>query len=237
MGVSLVTFVAALVGGFLAFFSPCVLPLVPAYVLHITGASAKEARIQNRARIFVASISFVLGVALIFSTLGATGSLIGTLLLSYHEIVEKVAGTIVVLLGIRMVLEVASHLPYKHHHEIKPKRRAGSFLSAFLMGISFGLGWTPCVGLELGAFFLLASQEATIWQGAALLFIFAMGLGVPFILTGLALERMRFFYRYRCIGRHLRKIQIASGVMICILGILVFLGKMDVISHRLVQLL
>ena len=136
-----------------------------------------------------------------------------------------------------MVFDAVSHAPQKHHHEIKSKDRGGSFLRAFLMGISFGLSWTPCVGLELGAFFLLASQEAAIWQGAALLFIFAMGLGVPFILTGLALEKMRFFYRYRCIGRHLRKIQVASGVMICLLGILVFLGKMNVISHRLVQLL
>lgn len=237
MEVSLVTFVAALVGGFLAFFSPCVLPLVPAYLLCISGTSAKEAQMQNRARTFIASIGFVSGVALVFSTLGATGSLIGILLLQYHKVVEKVAGVVVVLLGTKMIFEAALHLPRKHRHEVEPKGRAGSFLNAFLMGVTFGLSWTPCVGLELGAFFLLASQETTIWQGAALLFIFAMGLGVPFILTGLALERMRLVYRYRCIGRHLRKIQIASGVMICILGTLVFLGKMDVISHWLVRLI
>lgn len=234
---NLVTFVAAFFGGMAGFFSPCVLPLVPAYLLCISGTSTGEAQTRNRTRTFITSIGFVLGVALIFSALGATGSLIGILLLQYHTIVEKVAGAVVILLGIKMVLEAVFHLPQKHHHKIKPKDQTGSFLSAFLMGISFGLSWTPCVGLELGAFFLLASREATIWQGATLLFIFAMGLGAPFILTGLALERLRILFRYRYLGRHLQKIQVASGVMICILGILVFLGKMDVISHRLVQLL
>lgn len=235
MEVNLITFVAAFFGGMAGFFSPCVLPLVPAYLLCIGGTSAKDA--QNRARTFIASIGFVLGVALIFSILGATGSLIGALLLQYHEIVEKVAGIVIILLGMRMMYGAIRQLPPRHRHEIESRGQAGSFLNAFLMGASFGLSWTPCVGLELGAFFLLASQGATIWQGAALLFTFAMGLGVPFILTGIALERLRFFYRYRYIGRHLQKIQLASGLMICLLGALLFLGKMGAISIKLVQLL
>jgi len=234
--VNLITFVAAFFGGMAAFLSPCVLPLIPSYLLYISGASAKEALIRKRPKTLILSIGFVLGVAVIFSALGVSASLIGTLLLRYKWLVEKIAGVIVIFLGLN-VMGVITFLPFlrHHHHEVEIGERAGSFLGAVLVGLSFGLSWTPCVGLELGAFYFLASQEATVLQGAGLLFTFASGLGLPFILAGLLLERFSSFYKK--IGRHLRKIQVASGLMICALGVLVFTGKMEALTHWLVQLI
>lgn len=252
----MITFVAAFFGGMAAFLSPCVLPLIPSYLLYISGASAKEALIRKRPKTLILSIGFVLGIALIFSALGASASLIGTLLLRYKWLVEKIAGVIVIFLGLNVassaiefetdsllsryaskVMGVITFLPFlrHHHHEVEIGERAGSFLGAVLVGLSFGLSWTPCVGLELGAFYFLASQEATVLQGAGLLFTFASGLGLPFILAGLLLERFSSFYKK--IGRHLRKIQVASGLMICALGVLVFTGKMEALTHWLVQLI
>lgn len=235
MEINLVIFGTAFAAGLATFFSPCVLPLVPIYLLYLSGTTAKEVLIRKRARTLILSLGFVLGIATIFSALGASASFISTLLFTYRATVEKIAGAVVIFLGLN-VMGVITFRPLLRHypHEIKVKRLAGNFLSAFLVGISFGLSWTPCVGLELGAFYLLASQEATVWQGAGLLFTFALGLGLPFILAGLTLERFDNFYKK--IGRHLRKIQIVSGLMTCLLGLLVFTGQVDTLHNWLALL-
>ena len=235
MEINLLTFGAALVAGLATFLSPCVLPLIPTYLLYISGAIAKEAVIKKRAKTLALSLAFALGIAVIFSALGASASLIGMFLLRYHGIVEKVVGLIIIFLGLNLA-GVIAFAPFLRHRRygVEIGKLAGNALGALLVGISFGLSWTPCIGLELGAFYFLASQEATVLQGAALLFTFAMGLGLPFIIAGLALERFGSFYRK--IGRHLRTIQIISGLMVCIIGLLVLTGEMRNASRWLVHL-
>jgi cytochrome c-type biogenesis protein len=238
MVINPITFGMAFLAGMAAFLSPCVLPLIPIYLLFITGASAKEAVAETKPKTLLLSLGFVLGVAAVFSVLGASASAIGIFLNSYHLIVEKVAGAIVIFLGLNITGLISWGPLARHHHHISGevlKKFAGSFLGAFLVGAAFGLNWTPCVGLELGAFYFLASCEATVWQGASLLFSFAMGLGMPFIAAGLMLKKFDTFSRK--INRHLPKIQRASGVMICLLGLLMFTGQMHTLHHWLAQTL
>jgi len=215
---------AAFVGGLVSFLSPCVLPLVPGYVSLVSGTGVEELRhsgASSRRSVAMHSLLFVLGFSVVFVALGAIASSVGQLLGQHLSLLTRVAGSIVVILGLHMTgLVPIRYLDVdRRAHTIG---RAGSAGGAFLIGFSFAFGWTPCVGPVLATVLTMAASKATVNQGAALLAMYSAGLAVPFFLTSLAIEPfVRFHTRFR---RHLRALEVVSGTLLIVIGALIFTG-------------
>src|SRR6202163_687203 len=208
--------ITALPAGMVSFASPCVLPLVPAYLGFITGRSAEElhsAHGRARARIVTQGLAFVLGLALIFGLLGASASVLGQTLLQNLPLLWKVGGVLVVIFGLQMlgVLRIPWLYQTARATEIKPNAQA-THAGAFVMGLAFGAGWTPCVGPFLAGLLGLASQQDTVGEGVMLLLVYALGLGVPFVLAGLAVDRSLSVMRN--VRPHMLAIERLSGVLL-----------------------
>jgi cytochrome c-type biogenesis protein len=220
---------AALLGGLVSFLSPCVLPLVPGYISFMSGLTLEElsAGGDDRTRLRHAgweSLCFVAGFSLIFTVLGATATEIGRQLVEHAAIVAKIAGGAVILFGLHMT----GILPIKWLYYQKRANTAAfkaGYLGSFLMGLAFAFGWTPCIGPILSGILALAATRETVGQGMALLFVYSLGLGVPFIITGFAVTKfMRFFARYK---RHIRTGEIVAGILLIAIGLLIFLDKLS----------
>jgi cytochrome c-type biogenesis protein len=228
-------FVTALAAGMVSFASPCVLPLVPAYLGFITGRSAEElqqARGRARARIATLGLAFVLGLAVIFALLGASASLLGQTLLQNRPLLFQVGGVIVIVLGLQMlgVLRIPWLYRTARVMEIKPNAQ-GNHAGAFVMGIAFGAGWTPCVGPFLGTLLTLASSQNTVGAGVSLLLVYALGLGIPFLIAGLLVERSLSVMRN--LRPHIPTIERLSGVLLVGMGILLVTDQLTRITSVL----
>ena len=193
-----VSYLAALVAGILSFVSPCVLPLVPGYLSFISGVSLDNAHTGTALpegttrRVFLASIAFVLGFSTVFVALGASASSIGALINDKLWILTKIAGVAVILFGLHTMGLLKINALYRQA-QIDVKRKPAGPLGAFVVGLAFAFGWTPCIGPILGSILALAAQEGTVTHGASLLAVYSLGLGVPFLATSLAVDR--FFAR------------------------------------------
>ena len=231
------TLLFAAVAGVLSFASPCVLPLLPAYLSYLTGLSAEQlqARQSTAARVHVLShaLAFAGGVAVVFTLLGASATLLGRVLLQNLEIVTKLAGLLVILFGLHMIGLVRVPLLYRELRAEVKARPEGGVLGALLMGAAFAAGWTPCVGPFLGTLLSLASQEQTVGQGMLLLFVYGLGLGVPFVLAGLAMER--WLDLARALRPHLHRVEVLSGVLLIGMGLLLFTDRMALLSAWLTR--
>ena len=216
-----ITLVLAAGAGLLSFLSPCVLPLVPAFLGALYGqvASGADERV-TRLSTFLHGVSFVLGFSVIFVALGAAASGLGHLLATYRPLLMRVGGAVIVVFGLHTlgVLRIP-FLYYDTRRQYKPRAELG-YLSSALMGFFFGAGWSPCVGATLGAILTLALDQATVGQGALLLFAFSMGLGIPFLV--LAIGAGRGAMRMRTNPKVLRVVTIVSGILLIVLGVLVF---------------
>ncbi len=224
---------AAFLAGIVSFISPCVLPLIPMYISFISGLSLDEMRSDNdRKRIlkkvFISSILFVAGFSIIFIGLGASSTFLGKFLLSRISLLSKIAGVIIIILGLHVagVFKIA-FLNYekKFHFKSKPV----GLLGPLLAGLAFGFGWTPCVGPVLGTILLYSSSKDTVSQGISLLSMYSLGLGIPFIITGISinaflsfLQRIKKYYRY---------IEIFIGTCLVIMGILILLNAFSIIAE------
>ncbi|MFQ6015402.1 MAG: cytochrome c biogenesis CcdA family protein [Anaerolineae bacterium] len=227
-----ITFVTALVAGVLSFVSPCVVPLIPAYLSYITGLSveemAGEPTRQQRWEAVLNAAAFVLGLSLIFTLLGASANLLGQLLLTYQPIVVRLAGLIIIAFGLQMMGILKLDFLYREKRVDFTTRRAGGYLGSLIMGAAFSIGWVPCVGPILAGILTMASQASTVNQGMLLLFIYSLGLGVPFILTAAAIDRLSTHLQR--IKRHLRTISIVSGLVLILMGVLVFTNQLLIIT-------
>jgi len=238
-GLSPLLVVTALGAGMVSFASPCVLPLVPAYLGLITGRSAEELNSADgraRARIATQALAFVLGLAIIFGLLGASASLLGQTLLHNLPLLWKIGGVLVVILGLQMlgVLKIPWLYQTARAAELKPNAQA-SYAGAFLMGLAFGAGWTPCVGPFLAGLLGLASQQDTAGEGVALLMVYACGLGIPFVLAGLAVNRSLSILRG--VRPHMLAIERVSGVLVIGMGVLLFTEQLTRITSLLTRVL
>lgn len=220
-----VSFALAAAGGFLSFVSPCVLPLVPAYLGYLGGQMVTgEGENPSRWRVFLHGLFFVLGFSAIFVALGAAASGIGQLLYAYRPVLMKIGGVVIVIFGLHTlgVLKIP-FLYYDTRRQYRPRPELG-YLSSALMGFFFGAGWFPCVGATLGAILTLALNEATVGRGALLLFAYSMGLGVPFLLMGLGLDQAADLLRRR--RRTMQAATIVSGLFLIALGVMVFTNSL-----------
>ncbi|MBI2821197.1 MAG: redoxin domain-containing protein [Acidobacteria bacterium] len=225
---------SALIAGALSFLSPCVLPIVPGYLSFITGFSLEEMAGERRQKMawtaLYNSFAFVLGFSLVFISLGAAATTVGGFLRNHLTVLGQVAGVIIMLLGVHLTgLYRFSFLLYDKR--IHSQQQARGFFGALLAGTFFGFGWTPCVGPILAAILALAAVSDTVSRGILLLALYSAGLGAGFIASALFLNR--FLLASRQIRAHLRKLEVASGVLLLLIGVMIFTNQLSVISSRL----
>lgn len=229
MGVS-VGLASAFGAGLLSFLSPCVLPLIPAYVSFMTGLSIGEISGDRRrlTSVLVPALLFVLGFSLVFVALGATASVLGTLLRTYRDILSKVAGIVIFAFGFLLLGVVKVPWLYREARLDMAKARRFGPAAALVMGIAFAFGWTPCVGPILGSILLLAGSGGDPVRGALLLTAYSAGLGVPFLVVALALGKLAGTLRW--LNRHSVVIDRVAGSVLMVLGLLVLSGKLGLLS-------
>jgi len=225
-----ISYIVAFTGGLLSFFSPCVLPLVPAYIANLAGITALD--VQGRKKLWptlLHSICFVLGFSFIFIGLGASVGLIGTAITANATLLRWISGILVILFGVFLIATYKiPWLNYEKRIHIPGARNPGYLRSLFL-GAVFALGWTPCVGPILGTILALAWNSQQVWQGAGLLTIYSLGMGIPFILIGLLWGAIMPLWKN--INRHLGTISIVSGILLVAVGILILTGNMSMLMQ------
>ena len=215
----------AMIAGLVSFFSPCVIPLLPGYLSYATGLSgadlANDAARPQRARMFLGSMLFVAGFAIVFVAFGAAFGAVGSWLREQQQVLSIALGSMTIVLG----LVFAGVLPIlQREYRVHAIPRVG-VAAAPLLGALFGLGWVPCIGPTLGAILTLSYQEATISRGALLSAIYALGLGLPFIVSGLAYQRA--LAAFAVIRRHQHWVMRGGGLMLVVVGLLVVTGRWD----------
>jgi cytochrome c-type biogenesis protein len=228
---------ASFAAGLFSFLSPCVLPLVPGYVSFMSGLSLEE--LSRDAKPGEAlrhagweSLFFVLGFAVVFTALGATASAAGAFLTAHLPAVTKIAGAIIVAFGAHMTGLVTIPLLYTHKRADAAGFKPG-YAGSFLMGLAFACGWTPCIGPILSGILALAATRETVSAGMRLLFVYSMGLGVPFILTGFAVGGfLRFFGRYK---KYIRAGEFLAGALLIAIGVLIFTDRLTWLIRFLPQ--
>lgn len=222
----------ALGAGVLSFLSPCVLPLVPSYLSFVTGMSLEDLEEgAERGKVMSHALLFTAGFTLIFLMLGASASFLGQFFRHYDVWVARVGGAIILVLGLHLtgVLRLTPLLREKRVHVAD---RPIGYLGAVGVGAAFGAGWTPCIGPVLGAILTFAAAQETFWTGVWLLFVYSIGLAIPFLLSALALDRfLSAFQRFR---RFLPAVQVASGVLLIFLGLLLLTGTFTRLTAWLV---
>ena len=226
-----VSVVAALVGGLLSFFSPCVLPLVPVYLGYISGVAVGRSSSQARRVVVSHALVFVLGFSLIFALLGAAVGLLGQALNAALPTLTRVGGVVLVVLGLQMAGVLRIRALYAEKRWEGRQGASAGYLRSLLIGMIFAAGWTPCVGPVLTAILLLAMQTATAWRGAWLLLVFAAGLGIPFVVTGALLDVL--MPRLKRVGKHAQAISVAGGILLIVMGFALVTGLFTELSFAL----
>ncbi|PYQ55989.1 MAG: cytochrome C biogenesis protein [Acidobacteria bacterium] len=223
----------AFIAGLASFISPCVLPIVPGYLSFISGVNVaqlkgEEAPTHVMRRIFIMSVVFVLGFSTVFVSLGAAATLVGYYLQQYKRALAVVGGAIVIVLGLHTAgLVKIPWLLYEKRAEMRT--RPLGLPGAYLVGLAFGFGWTPCIGPILGGILVYASQQETMAQGVVLLSSYSAGLGIPFILSGLAINR--FFKASGTLKRHMHAVEVASGVLLVAVGVLLMSNRLELLAR------
>lgn len=224
----------AFIAGLLSFASPCVLPLVPPYLAYIGGVSVEDMRRDGagRLRVLIAALAFVAGFSTVFVALGATASWIGQAVNAYLGWLGVVAGTLIVLMGLHFLHVL--RLPFLDRTaRVGVAAKPAGLFGAYLIGLAFGFGWSPCVGPVLAAILLIAGAKESAGEGARLLLVYSLGIGVPFLVAaGFAGAFMRAMARFRA---HMGAIEKAMGALLVVTGVLIFTGQMPAIANWLVE--
>ncbi|WP_102109226.1 cytochrome c biogenesis CcdA family protein [Oceaniglobus roseus] len=224
----------ALVGGLLSFLSPCVLPIVPPYLAYMGGITMAEmsGTGDTRRRPIMAALFFVLGLSTVFLLLGFTASTFGRLFLQYQEWFNIVAGIVVMIFGAHFV--GAFRIPFlEREARMDAGDRGGSTFGAYVLGLAFAFGWTPCIGPQLGAILGLAASEGSIVRGTSLLGVYAAGLGIPFLLVAAFFPRLSGVMAW--MKRHMERIERIMGLLLWTIGLLMLTGGFASFSYWLLE--
>ena len=211
--------------GFLSFVSPCVLPLVPSYISFITGISFEELTSKDGSRelrkvILINSLMFILGFSTVFVSLGASASFAGELLRTYQDIIRKIGGIVIILLGIHIVGIINFRILQQDKRLHFFREKPAGILGSFLIGVGFAAGWTPCIGPILAAILMMAASYDTLFQGVFLLIVYSLGLAIPFFLTSIGITT--FLKHFNRLKKHMRVVSIATGSLLIITGALIY---------------
>lgn len=227
MGAESVSFSLAFGAGFLSFFSPCILPLIPAYIMYITGINLEDELQKNRLIALTRTIGFVIGFTIIFIIMGTTASFLGKIFIRNKDIFSKVSGILIIIFGLKMigVIDLGFLVIEK---KMKAPKKITSWFSSILMGMAFAAGWTPCFGPVLGSILIYAGGSSTVLKGVYLLLVYSIGMAVPFILTALFINTFNKFLKNT--ERFMIYVPKISGIIMIIFGILIFFNKVMNIS-------
>ena len=233
------TFLAAFAAGVLSFISPCVLPLIPGYLSYISGLTLDEMQgtgeaamsfCAARRRVLVASIFFILGFSFVFICFGAAASVLGQYMLERQRLLAKIAAVIVIVFGLHTMGVLRIGWLYSEKR-VQVEKKPTSLFGAFFVGLAFAFGWTPCIGPILAGILAIAGTQETIGQGVRLLAVYSAGLGLPFLLTALAINQ--FFTVFKRIRKHYHLIEIVSGLLLVLIGVLIFTNRFTLIAKWL----
>ena len=246
-----VSLFGAFIAGVLSFISPCVLPLIPGYLSFISGVSLEEMRgmqpvaagagggtmtvvtgVSSAAKrqVIVTSLFFILGFSLVFVSLGASATYLGQFLMERLTIFGKIAGVLLIIFGLHTI--GVFKIPFLlNEARVQANTKPASMIGAVIVGISFAFGWTPCIGPILSAILLVAAQQESVNQGIVLLSIYSLGLAIPFLLTAIAINQ--FFAAFKKIRRHYHTIEIVSGLLMIVIGLLIFFNRFTIIAQWL----
>ena len=219
-------------GGVLSFLSPCVLPIVPPYLAYMAGSSMEELSDGDGGRGVRAAVYFVLGLSTVFLLLGLAASALGRVLLAHQREMGIVAGAVIALFGLHFLGVLRIPLLWREAR-VDARTAGGSALGAYLLGLAFAFGWTPCIGPVLGAILALAAQDGSAARGLVLMAAYAAGLGLPFILTALFLRRALGVMAG--LKRHMAAIERAMGVLLVGVGLMMLTGGFSDVSYWLLE--
>jgi len=230
-----VSSLTAFLAGIVSFLSPCVLPLVPGYLSYVSGVSMDEMRAEDRKidatrAILVNTLFFVLGFTIVFVSMGAAATVFGGFLMANLPTLQRVAGAIVIIFGLHMTGLLPIKWLYQQMKFQGPENSRGP-VGALLLGLAFAAGWTPCIGPILAGILALGAGQDTVWQGMGLLAIYSAGLGIPFLLTGLATQR--FLSVFEAVKRHMRVVEMVGGVMLIAIGFMMLTDQFYIFQRWL----
>jgi cytochrome c-type biogenesis protein len=227
---------AALIAGLVSFLSPCVLPLVPPYLVYLTGATIEhvannETASSSKRAVTISAAVFVLGFSTVFVALGASASLVGGLIRAWSAELSVVAGIVIILMGLHFL--GATRIGLLMREGRLPIPQPVGLWGAYVMGLAFAFGWTPCIGPILAAILSIAAAEATVVKGAGLLAVYSAGLGIPFLIAAFMVEQ--FSSLFAKMKRHLANVERAMGVLMILTGIGFLTGAVSTISIWLLE--
>ena len=234
-----ISYAGALGGGILSFVSPCVLPLVPAYLCFLSGTSLEQLSGEEPTedgaarRVVISALLFIFGFSTVFVALGASASAISSLLLEHKLILGQIAGGIIIIFGLHIMGLL--RLPFLNREvRLHLRNRSASLLGAYVLGLAFAFGWTPCIGPILATVLSVAARGDSLWYGTTLLTVYAAGLGIPFLLAAfLAAPFLRWMKRMR---KHMRQIEIITGGLLVLTGILFLFNSFELLGFMLIEI-
>ncbi len=223
----------ALTAGLLSFLSPCVLPLVPSYLSFVTGMTLDDLQEgADRTHVLTHSLLFVSGFTLVFMLLGATASFLGVFAHAYKEWIARIGGVLIIVLGLHLIGVFRIPLLLREKRVHLSDKPAG-YLGTMAVGAAFGAGWTPCIGPVLGGILTLAAARETVWSGVGMLFVYSVGLAIPFLLAALALDR--FLATFRRFRSWIPWMERAAGALLIGLGLLLVTGSFTLLTEWLAR--
>jgi len=231
-----VTFLAALIAGLVSFLSPCVLPLVPPYLIFLAGTSLerfadREPEPRVKRETVLAALLFVAGFSTVFVALGASASVIGSLIRAYSEPLALVAGVVIIVMGLHFL--GLTPIAWLHRQKRLEVTKPVGLWGAYVIGLAFAFGWTPCIGPILAAILAVAASEQTVARGAGLLAVYSLGLGIPFIAAAFAIEPFAaFLARFK---KYLHRVEQAMGALLVLTGIAFLTGSISQLSIWLLE--
>ena len=225
-----VSFPAAFLAGLLSFFSPCVLPLIPAYFTFITGFSLEElteGNIEIRKKVILSTISFVLGFSVVFILMGGSASYLGGLIYKYKNLIRIIGGVLIIILGIHLTGVFRIH-SLEFEKRIQIKKKPLHFLGTFIIGMAFGAGWSPCIGPLLGSILIVAGSQETIGQGMVLLGVYSAGLALPFVIISVFINFLLIFIQRA--SQVLKYVNVVAGILLILVGLVLVTNKLYIFS-------
>lgn len=224
----------ALIAGIISFLSPCVLPIVPPYLAYMSGVSINDMSSERdaRRRATIAAIFFVLGLSTVFLILGFTASAFGAFFLRNQVLFAQISGVVIIVFGLHFLR--IFRIPFLDQEaRMDAGDKGGSSFGAYVLGLAFAFGWTPCIGPQLGAILSLAASEASVTRGTFLLGVYALGLGIPFLLAAMFMTRaMGVMNRLK---RHMKTIERVMGVLLIVVGVAMLTGAFTTFSFWLLE--
>ncbi len=230
-----ISYLSAFAAGLLSFLSPCVLPLIPSYLTYITGLSFSDLDADHqtatvRKAALLHSLSFVAGFTIVFVLLGASATFLGKFMQENMDWVRRIGGILIILFGVHVtgLVPLSMLLGEKR---INLRNKPAGYAGSLLVGLAFAAGWTPCIGPILASILMIAATAGKVGQGIVLLLSYSIGLGIPFILSALALHRfILIFNRFK---KHIRLFEIVTGIFLVVVGILIFTNGLSILSQYL----